>query len=93
MVHHAQSSAYENAYQEILGQYKLSVKVHHLAGTPHLTNDLPTGVTSTTVVACSGRPSLLQFVSQRKFGTKTPNMTRHSSLHRFIPFPELCVVF
>jgi hypothetical protein len=34
--------------QEILGKYEPNVGVHHLAGTPHLADDFPTGVTDTT---------------------------------------------
>jgi hypothetical protein len=64
--------------------------VHHLAGTPHLTDDLPTGVTDTTV-AWPGRLTLSLFVPQRKRALKLPNMTkytRHSPLHYLFRFFE-----
>jgi hypothetical protein len=66
------------------------VWVHHLAGTPHLADDLPTGITDTRV-ACPGRISLSLFVMQRKRVPKLPNMrkhTRHSPLHYLFRFLE-----
>jgi hypothetical protein len=60
LVHHIQPSAQENACQEILGQYEPNVGVHHLAGTPHVADDLPAVITDTTV-ACPGRSSLSLF--------------------------------
>jgi hypothetical protein len=65
LVHHTQPIAQKNECQEILGQQELNVRVNHLAGTPHLADDLPNGVTDITV-ACSSRSSLLLLVSQRK---------------------------
>jgi hypothetical protein len=41
--------------------------VHHLAGTPHLANDLPTGVTDTTV-AFPGRLLLSLFCKEKGKG-------------------------
>jgi hypothetical protein len=44
--------------------------MHHLAGTPHLADDLPPGVIGTTV-ACPGRSSLVTVFSAKKNVPKT----------------------
>lgn len=41
-------------HQEILTQHKPNVEEHHLAGAPHLADDLPPGVTD-SAAACPGR--------------------------------------
>jgi hypothetical protein len=97
LVHLAQRSAQGNTYQEILRQYEPSVEEGGApsAGTPHLADDLPAGVTDTTV-ACPGRSSLSLFVPQRKGAPKLPNMTkqiRHSYLHHLFRFLEWCEGF
>jgi hypothetical protein len=82
LVHHAQPITQENVCQEIIGQYKPKVWVHHLAGTPHLTDDLPTGVTDTTV-ASPGRSSLSLFFMQRK---RAPKHTEHDKADQTFTF-------
>jgi hypothetical protein len=47
LVHHAQPNAQENACQEILGQHEVNAGMRLLAGTSHLPDDLPTGITDT----------------------------------------------
>jgi hypothetical protein len=65
--------AKENACQDVLTQYKPYGEVHHLAGTPHLADGLPTRITDSTV-ACPGRTSLSLFGPLRKWAPKLPNM-------------------
>lgn len=43
-----------NVCQEIIWQYEHSLKVHCFAGTLHLTGDLPSGLTDTTVAFQAG---------------------------------------
>jgi hypothetical protein len=68
--------------------------VHHLAGTPHLADDVPAGLTDTTV-ACPSRSSLTLFsFRQIKRAPKLPNMikrNKHSPFHylfRFLDWRE-----
>jgi hypothetical protein len=89
LVHHAQIIAQENACQDILGQYESNVGVHHLAGTPHVAEDLPITVTDKTV-AYPGRSSL-SLCSAKKKG---PKISEHdkapqtSPLHYLFRFLE-----
>jgi hypothetical protein len=66
------------------------VGVQHVAGTPHLADDLPTGVTDTTVVY--PRKSLLSlFVPQRKRGqnVRTWQSTTNIQLFQFLEWRRL----
>jgi hypothetical protein len=64
--------------------------VHHLAGRPHLADDIPARVTD-RAEAWPGRSSLSLFVLQRKRAPNFPNMTkrtRHSPLHHLFQLLE-----
>jgi hypothetical protein len=80
-------SAQHDACQEILRQYEPNVGGHHLAGTLHLADDLPTGIKDTTV-PCPGRLSLSLFVPQ---GKRAPKTSKHDKEQTFTFAPSLSI--